>query len=216
MLSARDLQFAYPSGEFALRVGAFETKPGEAVGIAGPSGTGKTTFLRLISGILKSSAGEMAVCGESLEKLSDGKRRALRLEKLGLVFQDFELLDYLSVEENVLLPARLRGLLDAALRRNARDLVERLEIGQHWKRPTGELSQGERQRVAVARALAHGPRAVLADEPTSSLDAKRKTLVMDLLTDYAKKKEAALVLVTHDAELFTWVDRTVNVEAWTA
>lgn len=151
-----------------------------------------------------------------MEKLSDGKRRALRLEKLGLVFQDFELLDYLSVEENVLLPARLRGLLDAALRRNARDLVERLEIGQHWKRPTGELSQGERQRVAVARALAHGPRAVLADEPTSSLDAKRKTLVMDLLTDYAKKKEAALVLVTHDAELFTWVDRTVNVEAWTA
>lgn len=214
MLSARDLQFAYPSGEFALRIGTFEAKAGETVGLAGPSGTGKTTFLRLLSGILHPNAGEVLVGGECLEKLAEGKRRALRLEKLGLVFQDFELLDYLSVENNVLLPARLQGRLSADLRKTARTLVDRLEIGQHWKRRAGELSQGERQRLAVARALAHGPRAVLADEPTSSLDAKRKTLVMDLLTDYAKKNEAALVLVTHDAELFTRVDRTVNVEAW--
>ena len=184
------------------------------MGIAGPSGTGKTTFLRLLSGILRPNAGEVGVAGESLGALPEGKRRALRMEKLGLVFQDFELLEYLSVEDNVLLPTRLQGRLNSALRQSARELVERLEIGKHWKHLTGELSQGERQRVAVARALAHGPRAVLADEPTSSLDAKRKTLVMDLLTDYVKKNEAALVLVTHDSELFTRLDRTVNVEAW--
>jgi putative ABC transport system ATP-binding protein len=130
------------------------------------------------------------------------------------VFQDFELLDYLSVEDNILLPARLQGTLNASLRDVARGLVERLEMAKHWKHLAGELSQGERQRVAVARALAHAPRAVLADEPTSSLDAKRRTLVMDLLTAYAKEKQAALVLVTHDAELFTRLDRTVDGGTW--
>ena len=215
MLSARELQFAYPSGEFALRVPKFQVQAGETVGISGPSGTGKTTFLRLLSGILKAAAGGVTVCGDSLEKLSLSQRRALRMEKLGLVFQDFELLDYLSVEDNILLPARLHGTLNAALRQAARELVERLEIARHWKHLTGELSQGERQRVAVARALAHTPRAVLADEPTSSLDSKRKTVVMDLLTAYAKEKQAALVLVTHDTELFARLDRTVDGEAWT-
>ena len=136
------------------------------------------------------------------------------MEKLGLVFQDFELLDYLSVEDNILLPARLHGTLNTALRNAARALVERLEIARHWKHLTGELSQGERQRVAVARALVHSPSVVLADEPTSSLDNNRKTVVMDLLTAYAKEKKAALVLVTHDAELFTRLDRTVDGEVW--
>jgi putative ABC transport system ATP-binding protein len=214
MLLARDLQFAYPSGEFALRVPEFHAEAGETLGISGPSGTGKTTFMRLLSGILKAGAGEVSVGGESLGKLTPGQRRALRMEKLGLVFQDFELLDYLSVEDNILLPARLHRGVNAALRESARELVDRLEMTRHWKHLTGELSQGERQRVAVARALAHGPRAVLADEPTSSLDSKRKTLVMDLLTAYAKEKSAALVVVTHDVELFSRLDRTVNGEAW--
>lgn len=215
MLLARDVQFSYPSGEFALRVGHFEAGPGETVGVAGPSGTGKTTFLRLLSGILTPAAGEIQVEAENLATLPEAKRRALRREKMGLVFQGFELLDYLSVEDNILLPSRLHGALDAALRERARMLVRRLEIEKHWKHLTSALSQGERQRVAVARALVHQPRVVLADEPTSSLDARRKTLVMDLLTDYAKEKRAALVLVTHDVELFPRLDRTVNGEAWT-
>ena len=88
--------------------------------------------------------------------------------------------------------------------------VERLEIGKHWDRLTGELSQGERQRVAVARALAHSPQAVLADEPTASLDGKRKILVVDLLKEYAAEKNAALVVVTHDTEILTRLDRVVN------
>jgi putative ABC transport system ATP-binding protein len=214
MLSARELHFAYPSGEFALRVPEFQVQAGETVGIRGPSGTGKTTFLRLLSGILSASGGELNVCGDHLEKLSPSQRRALRIEKLGLVFQDFELLDYLSVEDNILLPARLHGTLTASLREAAHELAERLEMARHWKHLAGELSQGERQRVAVARALAHSPRAVLADEPTSSIDAKRRTLVMDLLTTYAKEKQAALVLVTHDTELFARLDRTVDGEEW--
>jgi len=215
MLTARDLQFAYPSGEFALRVPEFHAAAGEAVAIGGPSGSGKTTFLRLLSGILKPRNGEITVSGENLTQLPDSKLRALRLEKLGLVFQDFALLDYLSVEDNILLPARLHGTLNEALRTSARELTQRLEIGRHWKHLAGELSQGEQQRVAVARALVHSPQAVLADEPTSSLDLKRKSAVIDLLTAYAKEKQAALVVVTHDADLFSRLDRTVQVEDWT-
>lgn len=215
MLSARDLRFAYPNGEFALSVPAFDAHEGESVGIGGPSGAGKTTLLRLLCGILRPDAGEVSVAGEKLGALSASALRALRLKRLGLVFQDFALLEYLSVEDNILLPARLGNHISAELRTSARELAEKLEIVQHWKRLTRELSQGERQRVAVARALVHSPRVVLADEPTSSLDAKRKLIVMDLLGSYAKERRAALIVVTHDAELFARLDRTVNVEEWT-
>jgi putative ABC transport system ATP-binding protein len=214
MLAAHDLQFAYPSGEFALRVPEFHAVEGETVGLGGPSGSGKTTFLRLLSGILKAQTGAVSVEGEDFGKISAAQLRALRLEKLGLVFQDFALLDYLSVEDNILLPSRLHGTGSDALRASARTLTERLEIGHHWKHLAGELSQGERQRVAVARALAHAPRVVLADEPTSSLDAKRKSLVIDLLTSYAREKNAVLIVVTHDTELFQRLDRAVQVEDW--
>jgi putative ABC transport system ATP-binding protein len=215
MLSARDLRFAYPNGEFSLRVAEFDAAGGEAVGIGGPSGTGKTTFLRLLSGILRPDTGTVIIEGEAASKISASALRALRLRKLGLVFQDFALLDYLSVEDNILLPSRLGGMLDPAVRKQARELVAQLEIDRHWNRLCREISQGERQRVAVARALAHSPRAVLADEPTASLDARRSQIVMNLLLRYAKDRSAALVVVTHDAGLSALLNRTVNVEEWT-
>ncbi len=215
MISARDLRFAYDSGEFSLNVPEFSASAGEAVGIAGPSGTGKTTFLRLLSGILKPDGGAVNICGKNLGELSEDEKRALRLRRLGLVFQDFALLDYLSVRDNVLLPSRLGGSSDEALSAHAKILAERLEIAKHWNRLAGELSQGERQRVAVARALAHSPQVVLADEPTASLDGKRKMLVVNLLKEYAAEQKAALVVVTHDAEIFARLDRVVNSEGWT-
>jgi len=214
MLSARDLRFAYPDSGFSLSVAEFSAAEAETVGIGGPSGTGKSTFLRLLSGILEPDAGSVTICGENAALLPARSLRALRLRRLGLVFQDFALLDYLSVEDNILLPSRLGGTLDDHVRKQARELVERLEIAQHRDRLCREISQGERQRVAVARALAHSPRAVLADEPTASLDAKRSRIVMDLLTRYAKEKRAALVVVTHDATLSAQLDRVVNVEEW--
>lgn len=214
MISARDLRFAYDSGEFSLSVPEFSASAGESVGIAGPSGTGKTTFLRLLSGILKPDSGAANICGKNLGELSEAAKRTLRLRQLGLVFQDFALLDYLSVRDNILLPSRLGGSSDEALSAHAKNLVEQLEIQKHWNRLAGELSQGERQRVAVARALAHSPQVVLADEPTASLDGKRKMLVVDLLKDYAAEKNAALVVVTHDAEIFARLDRVINSESW--
>src|SRR5437763_1440553 len=124
MLSARDLSFAYPDGGFSLNVAEFFAAAGESVGIGGPSGTGKSTFLRLLSGILKPDAGSVNICGAHAERLSAGALRALRLRSLGLVFQDFALLDYLSVEDNILLPSRLGGTLADPVRWQARELVE--------------------------------------------------------------------------------------------
>ncbi|MCE9518009.1 MAG: ATP-binding cassette domain-containing protein [Verrucomicrobia bacterium] len=216
MLSTRDLRFAYPNGGFSLSVADFSAAEGETVGISGPSGAGKSTFLRLLSGIIRPDTGSVIISGENLAQLSAKAVRALRLRRLGLVFQDFALLDYLSVEDNILLPSRLGGTLDDQVRRQGRELADQLEIAQHWNRLCGEISQGERQRVAVARALAHSPVAVLADEPTASLDAKRSQVVMNLLTCYAKEKQAALIVVTHDNALSSQLDRVINVEEWTA
>ncbi len=198
MLQAHQLRFAYPSGEFSLQVPALTVGAGEVVGLGGASGTGKTTVLKLLSGILLPQSGKVELAGESLLEQSGHAIRACRLQRMGLIFQDFALLDYLTVADNVLLPMRLSGRLNAAHLAKARELVQALEIEKHWNHPVSELSQGERQRVAIARALVHEPILVLADEPTSSLDAKRKNLVMDLLLHYTREKKAALLMVTHD------------------
>jgi putative ABC transport system ATP-binding protein len=216
MLSARDLHFAYARDSFTLRVPGLEVVAGEAVGLGGPSGTGKTTLLKLLCGILTPDQGTVRVGDTDLPSAPASTRRSVRLQQCGLVFQDFALLDYLTVEQNVLLPLRLAGRLLPGHAQRAQQLVERLDIGKHWRKLTSELSQGERQRVAVARALVHQPKVVLADEPTSSLDSRRKMLAMDMLLEYTKSVGAALVMVTHDTELFPRLDRVVNVEEWSA
>ncbi|MEY4482728.1 MAG: hypothetical protein RL693_180 [Verrucomicrobiota bacterium] len=216
MLQAHQLRFAYPSGEFSLQVPGLTVGAGEVVGLGGASGTGKTTVLKLLSGILLPQSGQMELAGEALYSQSGQKLRESRLLGMGLIFQDFALLNYLTVEDNVLLPMRLSGRLNDAHKERARELVNALEIEKHWKRPANELSQGECQRVAIARALVHEPMLVLADEPTSSLDAKRKVLVMDLLIQYVRNKKAALLMVTHDGGLSSQLDRIVNVEEWTS
>ena len=213
MLSAREIDFSYPQGEFTLRLEKLDVAAGEALGIMGPSGAGKTTLLRLLSGILVPQRGEVRVAGEALSTLPERARRELRLRRLGLVFQDFALLDYLSVADNLLLPSRLGGEADGGINDRARALMEKLDMAAHWSRLTGELSQGERQRVAVARSLLHAPCAVLADEPTSSLDGRRKDTVMELLTSDARSRAVALIVVTHDAGMARWFDRVVEFDS---
>lgn len=216
MLQAHQLRFAYPSGEFSLQVPGLTVGAGEVVGLGGASGTGKTTVLKLLSGILVPQSGKVELAGESLFEQSGHAIRERRLLGMGLIFQDFALLEYLTVADNVLLPMRLSGRLKEGHTAKARDLVQALEIEKHWKHPVSELSQGERQRVAIARALVHEPMLVLADEPTSSLDAKRKVLVMELLLQYTREKKAALLMVTHDEGLSSQLDRMVSVEEWTS
>ncbi|HRJ09528.1 MAG TPA: ATP-binding cassette domain-containing protein [Prosthecobacter sp.] len=198
-LSAENLRFRHPGGGFQLCLESVEAGPGKALAVLGPSGSGKSTLLRLLAGLLSPGAGRVCVDGEDLRAMTPAQTRALRLRRMGLVFQDFALLDHLTVAENLLLPARFLGLCMTGARERARELAERLEVASFWDRPAARLSQGERQRVAVARALAHGPDLVFADEPTASLDSGRCGLVTDLLLRTCRESGGVLVMATHDA-----------------
>jgi len=212
MLDIRDLSFRYPSGEGCLVVRNWQVKGGEAVALVGPSGAGKTTLLKLIAGIVEAHQGDIGFDGAKVRELSAEARRAWRLRRLGVVFQDFALLDYLTVAENLMLPQALAdGVKDGHVER-ARSLAERLEVARYWDRPSAALSQGERQRVAIARALVHEPALVLADEPTASLDANRKQTAAKLMLDDARSRGAVLIMVTHDPELLPLFDRVVQLE----
>jgi putative ABC transport system ATP-binding protein len=138
--------------------------------------------------------------------------RNFRLKQIGLVFQDFALLDYLTVSENILLPAKLGGFCSDEVTSRVQSLMDQLGIRDHEKKITRMLSQGERQRVAIARALAHEPTLVLADEPTASLDAARRDGVAAMLVSYAKERGAPLIMVTHDAALKDRFDRVVDFQ----
>ncbi len=212
MIEIRDLLFAYPRGDFRLRIPEFRLRPGERLAVIGPSGSGKTTLLDLVAGIRLPQAGSVSVDGVSVSGLPDADRRAFRLRRIGFVFQDFELLDYLTVLDNILHPYRLSDALrlDAAARVRARALAEAAAIGDKLGRRPGALSRGERQRTAICRALIAGPRLVLADEATGALDPDTKLRVLDLLFERVAAEGAALLAVTHDAEILGRFDRVVD------
>lgn len=212
LLEVQDLTFSYPSGEGTVSVRSLQVAAGESVALVGPSGAGKTTLLKLIAGILEPRSGTMSLEGVALRSLSPSARRELRLRRMGVVFQDFALLDYLTVGENLLLPVMLGDFAEMTHRVKARTLVDRLEVGGYWDKRSAELSQGERQRVAIARALVHDPILILADEPTASLDSRRKDIAASLMLADAKARGAALIMVTHDPELLPRFDRVVNLE----
>lgn len=211
-LRVQNLTFAYPGGTFRLEVKALEAGAGEPLAILGPSGEGKTTLLRLLAGLLRPQTGEVALGGESLPGMVEARLREFRLRSTGLVFQDFALLDYLTVGENILLPLRFGGGDFRQGEERARMLAGKLQMERFWRQPAGSLSQGEKQRVAVARALVHRPAFVFADEPTASLDVRRRDAVMQLLLEDARERQAVLAVVTHDAELVPLFTRHFQVE----
>ncbi len=196
---------------FELRVADLSLGAGEAVACIGPSGAGKTTLVHLFAGILTPDSGEVTLAGQRLDGLGERERRAQRASQVGLVFQEFELLDYLSALDNILLPIRLgRGDLSAA-RGRAQELAESLGVKDLLKRVPQRLSQGERQRVAIARALIASPALVLCDEPTGNLDPETAGSVLDLLLAQARERGAALLMVTHDHSLLERFDRVIDV-----
>jgi putative ABC transport system ATP-binding protein len=218
MIELRDVLFRYREGEFELRVPELAVARGEQVGVIGPSGSGKTTLLQLIAGIVLPERGHIEADGVAVHELPDARRRDLRITRMGLVFQEFALLEHLSVLDNVLLPYRITPSLrlDAEARDRARELVERVGLGAQVDRLVTRLSQGERQRVAVCRALATEPVLLLADEPTGNLDPANKFRVLDILRDYAKEHDATLVTVTHDHDLLDRFSRVVDFKAFHA
>jgi len=212
LIEIHGLRFRYPGGTFALDIPGFRVEPGEKLSVIGPSGSGKTTLLNLIAGIVTPEQGKVTVGDTPVSTLNDAARRDFRIRNLGFVFQDFELLDYLNVLDNILHPYRITGALrlDADVRERASALAERMDIGDKLKRRADDLSQGERQRVAICRALLPGPRMLLADEATGNLDPYNKGRILDLLFDSVTEHGATLLAVTHDHELLPRFDRVVD------
>ncbi|MDC0936943.1 ATP-binding cassette domain-containing protein, partial [Pirellulales bacterium] len=213
MIELQNLQFAHADGEFALRVESLTINKGQRVCWIGPSGSGKTTLLHLVAGIFFPESGRVKTCGVELSGRPEGARRDYRIANIGLVFQDFALLDYLSMRDNILLPYRINRALqmDSAVRERAEQLAAAVGMGEMLSRRPTHLSQGERQRVAVCRALIANPKLLLADEPTANLDASNATRVLDALDDYAAKHGATLVVVSHDRDVVARFGDTIDV-----
>ena len=201
------IDFRYRAGEFRLRVPQWRLEGGQKAAFLGPSGSGKTTLLRLLAGILAPDTGRVELAGEDLGGLDDAARRAFRICNVGFVFQDFRLVEYLNVRENLLLPFRINDALSMEAI-GLESLAESLGIKAYLEKYPDQLSQGEKQRVAIGRALLPGPRLVLADEPTGNLDSDNTQRIMDLLFEQAA--DATVVMVTHDHSLADRFDAVMD------
>ena len=182
---------------------------GEVAAVMGPSGSGKSTLLHLLAGLLRPDSGQVYLAGERIDRLSEQARSRLRLQQMGFVFQFGDLIPELTIVENVELPLRLTGTRAGRARRRAEAMLEQLEIAEHAGKRISEVSGGQAQRAAVARALVHTPQVVLADEPTGSLDTAAGELVLEALIGAARESETAVVLVTHELRVASWAGRDV-------
>jgi len=216
MIRITDLQFDYGEGDFALLIPDLRVERGERVAVIGPSGSGKTTLLNLIAGIATPQRGRVVTRGLEVTALDDARRREFRIRNIGLVFQEFELLEHLSVLDNVLLPYRINPSLrlEPPVRERALELAARVGVVDKLGRFAHRLSQGEKQRAAVCRALITEPELLLADEPTGNLDPANKGRVLDILFDYAEERGATLLTVTHDRDLLGRFGRVIDFKAF--
>ncbi|OXM43628.1 ABC transporter ATP-binding protein [Amycolatopsis alba] len=195
----------------ALAGAGLTLEAGEIVAIMGPSGSGKSTLLHCLSGIVRPDEGQVLFRGRALSNMPDAERSALRRTEFGFVFQFGQLVPELTCLENVALPLRLGGIKRRPAERLARDWLDRLEVGDSDDSLPGQISGGESQRVAMARALITEPSVIFADEPTGALDTLSGELVMGLLSKTAKQTNAAIVLVTHEPRVAAYSDREIIV-----
>jgi putative ABC transport system ATP-binding protein len=184
---------------------------GELVLLLGPSGSGKTTLLTLMAGLLAPTAGTVAIGGRTLEELSPPRMQRLRAEKIGFVFQAFNLIDVLTAAENIGLVLRFAGVPADVAGTRSMQLLREFHIEHLAREFPPRMSQGEKQRVAVARGVANRPLLLLADEPTASLDTDRALEIADMLHDYARSGVGAVVVATHDARLTRYADRVFHL-----
>ena len=216
MIEICDLRFRWPRADAdTLHIDQLTVKTGEAVFLFGPSGCGKSTLLGLLAGVLLASQGSVSVLGVDWAALPAGRRDSARADHVGFIFQQFNLLPYLSVRDNVLLPCRFsaaRARRAGPLQAAAETLLARVGLPQRlWALPAAELSVGQQQRVAAARALIGTPELVIADEPTSALDAALRDSFMDLLLGACRAAGSTLVFVSHDERLAARFDRRLSL-----
>jgi len=214
VIEATGIQKVYDAG--ALRVRALRgvelgVARGDTVAIMGPSGCGKTTLLNVLSGLDDLSDGEVYVDGESIEGMSDRKRTRFRAEKMGFIFQSYNLIPVLSAIENVELPLLVAGHRPKKARQRAQDAVEMVGLAEQAKKRPAEMSGGQQQRITVARSLVNNPAIVWADEPTGALDSETSKGIMDLLVRLNESERQTFVLVTHDAAVAARAHRTIRM-----
>jgi len=185
---------------------------GELMMLVGPSGCGKTTLISVIAGILDQDSGSCEVFGKDLLHMRSSEKLKFRAKNIGFVFQAFNLLPSLNAVENVSIPLIINGVKRQTAERQAANVLEQVGLGKRGKSLPSQLSGGQQQRVAIARALVHDPRLIVCDEPTSALDHETGHNVMELLRQVALQRDRALVIVTHDARIFSFADRIAQMD----
>ncbi|KEO88609.1 ABC transporter ATP-binding protein [Erythrobacter longus] len=214
-ICARGITRDFKAGQSTIRVlHGIDTdiKPGEMTFVVGESGSGKTTLISIMCGILWPTDGEVKVFGTDIYKLSDAELVNFRLENIGFIFQQYNLIPSIDAAANAAVPLIAQGMRVGEAREKAKALLEKLNIGDQADKLPNQLSGGQQQRVAIARALVHEPRLVVCDEPTAALDTSSGRRVMDLLREVAVAEDRACIIVTHDNRIFDLADRILVLE----
>lgn len=213
ILNVRNLEKTFSSGSREITVLKdinFDIEERETFAIVGPSGSGKTTLLGLCAGLDRPNAGSVELCGTQLDSLTEDERAILRNRKVGFVFQDFQLLPTLTALENVAVPLELQGAKKAI--EKSKELLQKVGLGDRYDHYPSQLSGGEQQRVAVARAFSNSPSILFADEPTGNLDAETGEKIIKLLFNLNKEAGTTLVIVTHDLDLARMTQRVLRLK----
>lgn len=214
MVECIDVKKTYRQGKLkvnALNGVSLSIEKGDFVALAGPSGSGKTTMLNIIGGLDLADSGSIMVDGNALDKMTQSELASLRLQKVGFVFQAYNLIPVLSALENVEFVMLLQGVPSAERRELAKDILDDVGLAGKFDRRPAELSGGEQQRVAVARAIVSNPSIVLADEPTANLDSKNGTGLMEMMKQMNEKKKATFIFSTHDKMVMDYARRLVLI-----
>ena len=212
MIELSKVNFEYKQSDFRLQFDSIKADSKKAVALIGPSGCGKTTLMSLIAGILPSQKGKILIDNVEINNLTDKQRRLFRIQNIGFVFQDFALLEYLNLYENILHPFRINSALtlDCSVKTRVNNLAEKVGISKRLKNYPGQTSVGEQQRCAIARALLNEPAVILADEPTGNLDPNNKKAILEILLQYVRNHDATLLVATHDYDLLEYFDETID------
>ena len=213
IVDIQNLKFSYLNSKVILNINELKISAGEKVFLFGPSGHGKSTLLNLIAGVLVGTSGTIKVLGEDFKSITQSKRDKIRGENIGYIFQNFNLIPYLNIKDNITLPCRINPNRSHNLDYNiqADEIIESLGLTEHVQKNVTDLSIGQQQRVAAARALIGNPKLVIADEPTSSLDEKNTEDFMKLLINECEKRKFTLLFVSHDSRLKQYFPRSLSL-----